>query len=80
MKEKILALIPKLSEIEFEAVTQFIELNHIKFHLDGLKKEIKEIRYSDGQYIGSFFHITRVVKNGTKKTLQRYLYRDVVNL
>lgn len=75
IKEKVLALIPKLSESEFEEVAQFVELNHINFQLDGLKKEIKETRYSDGQYTCPFCHGTHVVKNGTKKGLQRYLCR-----
>ena len=75
IKEKVLALIPKLSESEFEEVAQFVELSHISFHLDGLKKEIKETRYSEGQYTCPFCHGTHVVKNGTKKGLQRYLCR-----
>lgn len=75
IKEKVLALIPKLSDSEFEEVAQFVELNHINFHLEGLKKEIKETRYADGQYTCPFCHGTHVVKNGTKKGLQRYLCR-----
>ena len=76
IKEKVLALIPKLSECEFEEVAQFVELKYINFHLEGLQKEIKETRYSDGQYICPFCHGTHIVKNGTKKGLQRYLCRS----
>ena len=50
IKEKVLALIPKLSESEFEEVAQFVELSHINFHLETLQKEVKEARYSEGQY------------------------------
>lgn len=46
----MLTLIPKLSESEFKKVAQFVELNHANFHLRGLKKEIKETRYSEAQY------------------------------
>ncbi len=63
IKEKVLALIPKLSESEFEEVAQFVELKHINFHLEGLQKEIKETRYSDGQYTCPFCHGTHIVKN-----------------
>ena len=75
IKEKVLALIPKLSEYEFKQVDQFVELSHINFHLENLQKEAKEARYSEGQYICPFCHGTHVVKNGTKKRLQRYLCR-----
>lgn len=75
IKEKVLALIPKLSEYEFKEVAQFVELSHINFHLENLQKEAKEARYSEGQYICPFCHGTHVVKNGTKKGLQRYLCR-----
>ena len=75
IKEKVLALIPKLSEEEFEEVAQFVELNHINFHIDNLQREVKETRYSKGQYTCPFCHGTHVVKNGTKKGLQRYLCR-----
>ena len=75
IKEKVLALIPKLSEYEFKQVAQFVELSHINFHLENLQKEAKEARYSEGQYTCPFCHGTHVVKNGTKKGLQRYLCR-----
>ena len=38
IKEKVLALIPKLSKYEFEEVAQFVELSHINFHLETLQK------------------------------------------
>ena len=76
IKEKVLALIPKLSKYEFEEVAQFVELSHINFHLETLQKEAKEARYSEGQYTCPFCHGNHVVKNGTKKGLQRYLCRD----
>ena len=76
IKEKVLALIPKLSEYEFKEVAQFVELSHINFHLDNLQREVKETRYSEGQYTCPFCRDTHIVKNGTQKGVQRYLCRQ----
>ena len=75
-KQTILSLIPKLSKYEFEEVAQFVELSHINFHLDNLQREVKETRYSEGQYTCPFCHDTHIVKNGTQKGVQRYLCRQ----
>ena len=80
IKEKVLALIPKLSEYEFNEVAQFVELSHINFHLENLQKEAKEARYSEGQYTCPFCHGTHVVKNGTKKGFNVIYVVIVVNL
>ena len=76
VKETILSLIPKLSKYEFEEVAQFVELSHINFHLDNLQREVKETRYSEGQYTCPFCRDTHIVKNGTQKGVQRYLCRQ----
>ena len=76
VKETILSLIPKLSKYEFEKVAQFVELSHINFHLDNLQREVKETRYSEGQYTCPFCRDTHIVKNGTQKGVQRYLCRQ----
>ena len=76
VKENILSLIPKLSKYEFEEVAQFVELSHINFHLDNLQREVKETRYSEGQYTCPFCRDTHIVKNGTQKGVQRYLCRQ----
>ena len=75
-KQTILSLIPKLSKYEFEEVAQFVELSHINFHLDNLQREVKETRYSEGQYTCPFCRDTHIVKNGTQKGVQRYLCRQ----
>ena len=74
-KELILRLIPKLNGVELDEVMASIEMTKFKSDLIELRKEVQEARYSDGHFQCPICHGTHIVKNGTRKGIQRFLCR-----